>query len=144
MTPDEVLAFMVAGGRTGKLAVTRRDGRPHVTPIWFDRDPATGELVFLTHEDTIKGRSLRRDGRVSICVDVMEPPFHFARIDGEVSSLTTYDDDPEALRHWATETCRRYVGDDRADEFGARNGVPGEMVVRIRPTAHVGAFDVSS
>jgi hypothetical protein len=26
------------------------------------------------------------------------------------------------------------MGDDRAEAFGARNGVPGELVVRLRPT----------
>ncbi len=147
MTPmqkDEVVEFMRTGSRTGKLAVTRADGRPHVTPVWFDFDDDTGELVFLTQVDSIKGKSLRRDGRVSICVDEMEFPFDFARIDGEVSSLTPHDDDPDALLHWSTVTCRRYVGDDRADEYGRRNAHPTEMLVRIRPTGHLGARGIAS
>lgn len=143
MTPDDVVAFMREGSRTGKLAVTRADGRPHVSPIWFDFDDATGELVFLTHESSVKGACLTRDGRVSICVDVMDFPFDFARIDGEVASLTPYDDDPEGMLHWSTTTCRRYVGAERADEFGRRNAAPGELLVRIRPTSHIGAWGVA-
>ena len=30
-------------------------------------------------------------------------------------------------------TTGRYPGDDRAEEFGRRNGVPGELLVRLRP-----------
>ncbi|MEM7093357.1 MAG: PPOX class F420-dependent oxidoreductase [Actinomycetota bacterium] len=143
MSDDEVVEFMRTGSRTGKLAVTRKDGSPHVTPIWFDFDDATGELVFLTQVETIKGKSLRRDGRVSICVDLMEMPFHFARIDGEVASLTPQAEDPDAMLHWAIETCRRYVGDNRAEEFGRRNAHPSETLVRVRPIRYLGAWGVS-
>ena len=72
----------------------------------------------------------------------MEFPFAFARIDG-VATTSTYDDDPDALRHWATETCRRFVGDDRAEEFGRRNSDPNELLVRVRPTRYVGASGVA-
>jgi hypothetical protein len=34
------------------------------------------------------------------------------------------------------------MGKDRAEEFGKRNGVPGEFVVRLRPTKVVAALDV--
>jgi PPOX class probable F420-dependent enzyme len=134
---------MRTGSRTGKVAVTREDGRPHVSPVWFDFDDESGELVFLTQASSVKGRCLQRDGRVSVCVDVMEMPFDFARIDGEVAAITTYDDDPDTMLHWGTETCRRFVGDERAQEFGRRNASPGEILIRVRPTTYVGAFGVS-
>jgi hypothetical protein len=35
------------------------------------------------------------------------------------------------------------VGPDRAEEFGKRNGVPGELVVRIRPTKVLATFDMT-
>lgn len=139
MSDDEVVAFMREGSRTGKVAVTRADGRPHVSPVWFDVDDATGEVVFLTQITSVKGKCLLRDGRVSICVDEMAFPFAFARIDGEVSSIIRYDDDPDEVLRWSIFTCRRFVGDDRADEFGRRNAHPTEMLVRIRPTRYVGA-----
>ena len=34
MSRDEVRAFLLEGTRTGMLATVRRDGRPHVVPIW--------------------------------------------------------------------------------------------------------------
>jgi hypothetical protein len=46
MTEAEWRAFLGAGTRTGKLATTRPDGRPHVVPIWFVLDG--DEVVFNT------------------------------------------------------------------------------------------------
>lgn len=143
MSPEQVVAFMRSDSRTGKLAVTRKDGRPHVVPIWFDFDDATGDLVFVMGRDSLKARCIGRDPRVAICVDTMAMPFDFARIDG-VATTATYDDDPDAMLHWATTTCRRYVGDERAKEFGRRNADPHELLVRVRPTNYVGAFGVAN
>lgn len=35
------------------------------------------------------------------------------------------------------------MGAERADEFGRRNAVPGELVVRVRPTNVNAEFDIS-
>ena len=43
----------------------------------------------------------------------------------------------------ATRIGGRYMGADRAQEFGRRNGVPGELVVRVRPTKIVKAFNLA-
>ena len=37
----------------------------------------------------------------------------------------------------------RYVGPGRAEEFGKRNGVPGELIVRLRPTKVLAGFDLT-
>ena len=51
-----------------------------------------------------------------------------------VEGTATVREDPGPLLHWATVISGRYVGTDRAEEYGARNGVPGELLVRLRPT----------
>ncbi|HEV7932600.1 MAG TPA: PPOX class F420-dependent oxidoreductase [Actinomadura sp.] len=118
--------FVSAGTRTGKLGVPLADGAPHVTPIWFVLDGP--DLVFTTHSETLKGKALLRDPRAVICVDDDQPPFAFVTIRGE----TTVSEDPAELGAWATIIGGRYMGPDRAEEFGARNGVPGELLVRLR------------
>ena len=137
MTETEARAFMAYGSRTGKLASVRSDGRPHVASIWFDFDPDTGDAVFMTWHTSVKARNMRRDPRVSILVDDEAMPFAWARLDG-IASFSEAD-----RVHWATHTCRRYVGDERAAEFGARNGVEGELVVRVRPTVITGRTNIS-
>lgn len=125
MTTDEAYAFLTAGTRTGKLAWTSKDGGPHVAPIWFVVDGA--DIVFNTHETSGKGRALRRDPRVSLVVDLEEPPYAFVKVDGEVQLSA----EPDELRDVATRIGGRYMGADRAEEFGLRNGVEGELVCRI-------------
>jgi PPOX class probable F420-dependent enzyme len=120
--------FLAAGTRTAKVAVSRGDGTPHVVPVWFVLD---GDIVvFTTGERTVKGHAVRRDPRVSICVDDQAPPFSFVMIEG----LATISRDPDELLTWATRIGARYMGEDRAAEFGRRNAVPEELLVRVTPT----------
>jgi PPOX class probable F420-dependent enzyme len=138
MTTEQWHEFVAAGTRTGKLAVTRADGRPHVTPIWFVLDG--DDIILNTGADTVKGKALRRDPRVSLAVDDQCPPYSFVIIDG----IAELSEDPGELRRWAAAIGGRYMGADRAEEFGARNGVPGELLVRIRPTRVVAQADLTS
>jgi PPOX class probable F420-dependent enzyme len=132
--------------RTGKLAVTRLDGSPHVAPVWVDLEIPDGgsaddaRIVFMTSAETIKGKSILRDGRVSICFDDERPPFSFVTISG----TTTTTDDPEELVRWGSRIGGRYMGPEQAEEYGKRNAVPPEMVVRVTPTKVVAKVDVAS
>ncbi|TDD81314.1 PPOX class F420-dependent oxidoreductase [Actinomadura rubrisoli] len=137
MTDSEWRAFVSAGTRTGKAAVTRKDGGPHVTPIWFVLDG--DDVVFTTHGESVKGRALARDPRVTICVDDDTPPFSFVIIRAEAALL----DDLDETRKWAAVIGGRYMGADRAEEYGARNGVPGEYLVRARITKVIAERDIA-
>jgi PPOX class probable F420-dependent enzyme len=133
----EVRAFLQAGTRTGKLSYLAADGRPLVVPVWFVLEGDS--LVFNTHKDTGKGRSLARDPRISLCVDLDEPPYAFVQVQGEAEM----SEDPAELVRTATTIAARYMGARLAKEFGKRNGVPGELVVRLRPTKVLANFNVT-
>ena len=120
--------FVSSGTRTGKLATVRKDGRPHVVPVWFELDG--DEIVFTMPATSAKSRDIQRDGRVCLCVDDETAPYAFVMVEGTASVST----DPGDLLRWATRLGGRYMGADRADEYGRRNGVPGELLVRITPT----------
>lgn len=126
MTEEEWREFVSYGTRTGKLATVRADGRPHLAPIWFVLDG--DEVVFNTGTATVKGRNLARDGRIALCVDDDRPPFAYVILEGRAR----LSEGPGELRHWAARIGARYMGEERAEEFGARNGVPGELLVRVR------------
>ncbi|ARX88711.1 PPOX class F420-dependent oxidoreductase [Streptomyces alboflavus] len=126
MTDEQWRAFVSHGTRTAKLSTVRANGSPHIAPIWFLLDG--DDLVFNTGKDTVKGRNLARDGRVALCVDDDRPPFGFVVLQGHAELI----EDIEQVRHWATRLGGRYMGEDRAEEFGRRNGVPGELLVRVR------------
>jgi PPOX class probable F420-dependent enzyme len=126
MSTEEWHAFVSEGTRTGKLSTVRADGRPHIAPVWFVLDG--DDVVFNTGKETVKGRNLLRDGRLALCVDDERPPFSFVVIQGHAE----IEEDPGQLLGWATRIAARYMGEERAEEFGKRNGVPGELLVRVR------------
>jgi PPOX class probable F420-dependent enzyme len=134
---EEVTEFLSAGTRTAMLGYIAADGRPLVAPVWFIVD--NGELVFSTGRQSAKGRALARDSRVVICVDHPHPPYSFVQVQGMASVHDGADD----LLDIATRIGGRYMGADRAEEFGRRNAVPGELVVRVRPTKVNSAFNVT-
>jgi PPOX class probable F420-dependent enzyme len=133
MSDEQRRAFLTTPGRTGVLTTVRPDGRPHAAPIWFDLDG--DDLVFTTWETTVKARNLARDPRAGLVVDDAAYPFAYVLVEGRCE-LTDLRDDLTALRRWTTRIASRYVPADRVDAFGARNAVPGELLVRLR-TDHV-------
>ena len=50
---------------------------------------------------------------------------------------------PQDVLDIATRTGARYMGADRANEFGRRNAVPGKVMVRVQPTNVITGFDIS-
>lgn len=137
MTTDECRGFLLAGTRTGKLATVRRDGRPHVVPIWFDLD---GEaIVFTTGHDSVKAFNIRRYPHVCMCVDDQTSPFAFVQIEG----TAVLSDDLDALLYWATRIGGRYMGAELAEAYGRRNGVPGELLARVTPTKIIAQKDIA-
>ena len=137
MTPDEYKRFLLDTPRTAKLASVRASGQAHVAPIWFDLDGDT--LVFTTWHATVKAANLRRDPRVSLCIDDDMPPFAFVIFEG----IAALSEDPAELLRWAASIAGRYMGSDQAEAFGRRNGVPGELLVRVTPTRVVAKAKVS-
>ncbi|MFD5507652.1 PPOX class F420-dependent oxidoreductase [Streptomyces sp. NPDC059761] len=125
MTQEEWRAFVSYGTRTGKLSTVREDGSPHIAPVWFVLDGDT--FVFNTGKDTAKGRNLLRDGRVALCVDDDRPPYSYVVLQGRAE----IGEDPEEMLPWATRIAARYMGEERAADFGRRNAVPGELLVRV-------------
>lgn len=122
---------------TAKLAVVRTDGSPQVAPVWVDLDG--DDIVFMTSANTVKGKAILRDPRVSLCWDDEEPPFSFVTVNGSVTLST----DRSELLYWATRIAGRYMGPNRAEDYRRRNSEPPEMVVRLRPSRIVAKINVA-
>lgn len=138
MTRDEAISYLTGGTRTGKLATASTVGAPHVAPVWFVLDG--DELVFTTGSTTVKGRHLRANPRAALSVDSDEFPYAFVAVRGPVSLSTTHDD----LLLWSTRIAERYVPEGRAEEFGRRNAVEGEMVCRLKLERVTGILDIAA
>ena len=135
---DEVRAFLSEGTRTGKVGWVAADGRPLVAPVWFAVHG--DEIWFNTGAATPKGRAFARDPRIVLTVDLEASPYAFVQVQGTV----TLSEDPDELVASATEIAGRYMGAERAEEFGRRNGVPGELLVKIAPTKVIAHMDMTA
>jgi PPOX class probable F420-dependent enzyme len=133
----EIGRFLMQGTFTGKLATVKRDGSSHVVPIWFVLDDwnssrgRVGDIIFTTGSTSVKAKNIRRDNRVSICVDDQIPPFSFVTIFG-TAKIHHYKQ-KEVLK-WATKIAERYMGKRNAEAYGRRNSEEGLVLVQIKPT----------
>jgi PPOX class probable F420-dependent enzyme len=134
MTAAQWQEFLSVGTRTGKVGLVRPGGQVHLTPVWFlvDPDPDGPDIIFTTWRRTVKGRSLRPGSDFSLCVDEQAPPYSYVTASCTVTEVGT---DPEELLAWAVRIADRYMGPERAGAYGARNAVPGELLVRARITS---------
>lgn len=128
MTNEEIYAFLKGQPYTGHLATVREDGRPHVATIWIIVDGE--EIVFTTWHTSVKGKNLQRTGYAALSVDDNTSPYTAVHLEGPVELVR----DPAESRKWAGRLGGRYMGESRAEEFAARNGIEGEWVCRLRPT----------
>ena len=142
MSKEEIQTSLVSGTLTGKISTVRKDGRPHVVPIWFilDKNDSNIKVVFTTGQDSLKAKHKLRDPRVSLCVDDQTPSFSFVLIDG-IADINKEPDLREILK-WATKIAGRYMGQDNAEAYGKRNAVKGEFLVMIRPTKIIAQKDM--
>jgi PPOX class probable F420-dependent enzyme len=87
----------------GKIATIRKDGSPHVTPIWYLLDG--GKLIVNTTTDRVKYWNIKRDPRVSFLVDDGYP---YIMIQGKARIATERDalKDIESL-------AIRYTGEEK-------------------------------
>ena len=67
---------------------------------------------------------------MAVSVDDPAPLYSFVLVEG-TAELSADLDEVVAV---ATRLGRRYMGDERAAEYGAQNGVPAERLVRVTPT----------
>jgi PPOX class probable F420-dependent enzyme len=137
MTAEECYAFCTSPVRPAIVSTVRANGRPHAAPIWYALDGR--DFLFTTGRETVKGRNLLRDPRLALCIQDDQPPFAYVRVEGAVD----LEDDLHSVRTWAERIGGRYMGADRAQEYGARNGVVGELLVRVRVTHIAGVKDVA-
>jgi hypothetical protein len=78
-------------------------------------------------------------GWAAMTVGDDRPPFSFVTVEGPV----TISDDLDEVRAWAARIGGRYMGADAAERYGQRNGVPGELLIRLTPTRYASAANVA-
>ncbi|HEX6646446.1 MAG TPA: PPOX class F420-dependent oxidoreductase [Nitrososphaeraceae archaeon] len=139
MTTDEIRSFLLQKTFTGKLGTINKNGTAHVVPIWYTLDEE-GNIIFNTGKNSVKAKNIQRDNRVRICVDDQVPLYSFVIIDGIAEIIS---DIPTEIFKWAKIIAARYMGNDKAEEYGRRNSSEEELLIKIKPTKVIGQKDIA-
>jgi len=70
MTRQEMEEFL-SEAHIARIATVKKDGSPHVAPVWFLWEG--GQLVIVTYTDSLKVKNLKRDNRVAVVIDISDP-----------------------------------------------------------------------
>lgn len=138
MSKEEIRSFLLKGTFTGKLGTINKNGTPHVVPIWYTLDE--DNIIFNTGNNSVKAKNIRRDNRVRLCVDDQAPLYSFVTIDGIAEIISG---EPSIIFKWAKIIAARYMGDDKAEEYGKRNSSEGELLIKIKPIKVIGQKDIA-
>ena len=139
MTKDEIRSFLLQGTFTGKLGTISKNGTPHIVPIWFTLDDEDN-ILFTTSDTSVKAKNIRRDNQVRLCVDDQVPLFSFVTIDGIAEIISN---EPTEVFKLAKIIAARYMGNDKAEEYGKRNSSEGELLIKIKSTRIIGQKDIA-
>ncbi len=91
----------LTGRHVAVLATVGPEGAPVLTPIWYlYRD---GRLYMRTGLESVKARNVRRDPRVTVCVQDEEPPYRSVTVYGRASIEAAAD-------NLAAEMATHYLG----------------------------------
>ena len=106
MSTVELEAFLAQTFPTplGVIATLRRDGSPHIVPVWFWWN--AGAVTIWTTETRVWVQNLLRDPRVAFSVQTFEEPYPAVMVRG-TATIATADD--AATAEEIRAITRRYI-----------------------------------
>jgi PPOX class probable F420-dependent enzyme len=127
---DERQERFVAKPRIGRLATVRRDGRPHIAPVWYRYED--GAFFVLTERGSQKHRNIEHEPRVELCIDDERPPYHTVIVRGAAAVL------PHPGEAWRRALAVHYLGEEAAERYIANTPAADDIMVRIEPESAAG------
>ena len=112
MTPAEIEQFMQPPRHA--IIAANTEGPPHLSPVWYVYE--AGQLYFTISTRTTKYRHLRRDPRLSACIDGGHPDWRTVMLYGTVEFIE-YGQSLEEAMFWRIMK-RYYDSEAEAIEFG--------------------------
>jgi PPOX class probable F420-dependent enzyme len=106
--------FLAERGIVMRIGVVRADGSPLVTPIWFLHED--GAIFFTPREKSEWFACLRRDPRVSLCIDEQPLPYRKVIVEGRAELVHDVGED-DVWRDLYRRIAKRYVDDAEAEAY---------------------------
>ncbi len=121
LSPQQMQAFL-SETRMAVVATIDRNGQPHAVPTWYEYD--SGSIVFHTGISSHKYANLRRDPRLTFCIEDRTLPYKAVIVKGRAEMEERTDD--ERTRRMAV----RYLGEAIGNRYA--DGLKGSVVVVVR------------
>jgi PPOX class probable F420-dependent enzyme len=122
-TIDDRARSILESPNFAHVATLRKDGTPHVVPVWVD--VSDGQVLLNTAEGRIWPANLRRDPRVSLTVQNTENPYEYVTIHGRVSDIT-----PEGADEHIDRLAKKYLN---KDTYPFRQPDEQRLIVKVDP-----------
>jgi PPOX class probable F420-dependent enzyme len=103
LIPDAVRAFLEQP-RFGVMATINRSGMPQLTVMWYALLADQDVVVMNTTRGLLKERNLRRDARLSLCV---EDGMRYVTLDGRAELYDDRAQQEQEVNEWIAP---RYIG----------------------------------
>ena len=118
-------------GRILRLASIKKDGTPHIVPVWYLYE--NGKIYLWTDAASIKVKNIRRNNTVAMCVDVGEAYYDLKNVimKGKCKVLK---DESLAMRI-EEKFCTKYFGSSshpQAKEYLSKEA--NHLVIEIEPS----------
>ena len=107
--------------RVGHLVTLRRNGTPHVAPVWYQGD--SDRAWVMAGEGAVKIRNVRRNSRVALSVATNERPYKYVVLEGTAAFSK------DGLAERVRSICVRYDGPERGEEFARELLERGDMAL---------------
>lgn len=127
-TTDDELNELLSAPHIAVLGTVDPQGRPHQVPIWYLW--RGGEALMLTARSSKKWRNILASPNASLCVDIKQPPYKVAVLQGEASEATEIEYVP-LLREMAIHYLGERGGNQYADDSTAESAT--SVVFRLKP-----------
>lgn len=107
------------------LATVRPDGRPHVTPVWYEYDGK--EFVISTLRETQKLVNVNRKGFAALCIHTQNLPYRHVIIEGTARAGSPVDN------VWRERVAMRYLGEAAGRAYVRESGDWDVVAIHVRP-----------
>ena len=107
------------------LATVRPDGRPHVTPVWYEYDGK--EFVISTLRETQKLVNVTRKGFAALCIHTQNLPYRHVIIEGTARAGSPVDN------VWRERVAMRYLGEAAGRAYVRESGDWDVVAIHVRP-----------
>jgi len=127
LSKEEIEAFL-KGPNVAVVATVTPNGSPHAVPTWYDYEG--GEIVLHMGPSSRRYGNMKRNNRVTVCVDTRKAPYKAVVIEGHARmEESTYEGaNGERMRR----TAIRYLGEAAGNLYA--DSIKGQPVVIARVT----------